>query len=78
VNLDELEYIDSSGLSALVRIWMKASESGTQLVLSCGNPRIYRILEITGLLNLFKVVSIGGEPAMAAGLGYTQLGIMRE
>lgn len=56
VNLDGLEYIDSSGLSALVGIWVKARERGARLAICCGNPRIFRILEITGLVNLFNVI----------------------
>lgn len=61
VNLDELEYIDSSGLSALVRIWMAVRDNGAYLAISCQNPRIYRILEITGLLNLFNIIENNPE-----------------
>ncbi len=55
VNLDALEYIDSAGLSTLVGIWVEMNNYGIQMVLSCNNPRIYRILEITGLLNFFSL-----------------------
>jgi|GEM_PF-413281 len=56
VNLDGLEFIDSSGLAALVGLWVSAKERGISFLLSCQNPRIYRVLEITGLLNLFTIV----------------------
>ena len=54
VNLDQLEYIDSSGLAALVGMWVRARDNHASLVISCHNPRIQRIMEITGLLNLFN------------------------
>lgn len=60
VNLDELQYIDSSGLSALVWMWVQAKDNGTQMRITCNNARIHRVLEITGLLNLFVL-----EPAVA-------------
>ena len=56
VNLDDLDYIDSTGLSALVAIWVNTREQGIPMVISCRSPRIYRVFEITGLLNLFTVV----------------------
>jgi len=61
VNLDGLEYIDSSGLTVLVGMWVKAMEHGIRLIISCRNPRINRIFEITGLLNLFRIDSSGPE-----------------
>ena len=51
IDLDGLEYIDSSGLAALVGMWVKARD---RMVISCSNPRIRRVMEITGLLNLFS------------------------
>ena len=54
VNLDGLEYIDSSGLATLVGMWVRARDSHASFVIMCQNPRIRRIMEITGLLNLFS------------------------
>lgn len=62
VNLDDLLYIDSAGLSALVWMWMEARERGAELVLSCNNQRIHRVLEITGLLKIFNL-----EPNITVG-----------
>ena len=70
VNLDGLEYIDSSGLSALVGIWVRARESGVQMVVSCQNPRIHRVLEITGLLNLFTLVNTKPDAKVAQSTNY--------
>jgi len=63
VNLDALEYIDSSGLSSLVGMWVDAKDIGVQMIISCNNPRIHRILEITGLLKFFTLESTEPEPA---------------
>lgn len=73
VNLDELKYIDSSGLSALVKIWIKTRDNGTQMAISCQNPRIHRILEITGLLNLFNIIEnhFNEKPSNEIGLEKT-------
>ena len=53
VNLDKLDYIDSSGLAALVGMWVMARDNGAEMVLKCRSSRILRIFEITGLSNLF-------------------------
>lgn len=53
VNLDKLEYIDSSGLAALVGLWVKSRDNGVEMVLSCRNRRVQKIMEITGLSRLF-------------------------
>ncbi|MCL6630665.1 MAG: STAS domain-containing protein [Armatimonadetes bacterium] len=56
VSLDGLEYIDSSGLSALVGMAVVARENGVHMSVSCCNPRIHRVLELTGLINFFSMV----------------------
>lgn len=61
VDLDGLEYIDSAGLSVLVGLWVKAMENQARLDLACSSPRISRVLEITGLLNLFQIDCTGPE-----------------
>ncbi len=53
VNLDKLDYIDSSGLAALVGMWVRARDNGVELVLTCRNRRVNKIMEITGLSKLF-------------------------
>ena len=70
VNLDELQYIDSSGLSTLVWMWSEAKDRGAQMVISCRNPRIYRILEITGLLNLFTLETPASHPMVTSAIGF--------
>jgi anti-anti-sigma regulatory factor len=60
LNLDDLKYIDSAGLSALIWIWMEAKGHDAELLVQCNNRRIHRVLEITGLLKLFTVESPAG------------------
>jgi anti-anti-sigma factor len=72
INLDDLEYIDSAGLSSLVRMWLDAKNNGTQLVIHCRNPRIHRIFEITGLLKLFDVDVTRESPNISSCFAYRQ------
>ena len=69
VNLDKLDYIDSSGLAALVRMWVMARDNGSQMLLKCRNSRILRILEITGLSNLFILDGAKERPAPTVAVG---------
>ncbi|MHB0914008.1 MAG: STAS domain-containing protein [Armatimonadota bacterium] len=68
INLDGVQYIDSSGLSALVWLWLEAKERGTELGISCLSPRVHRVLEITGLLKLFtpNTLPVRSIPTMIA------------
>ena len=66
VDLDGLEYIDSSGLAALVGMWVKARDNHSLMVISCSNPRIRRIMEITGLLKLFSFEEAEAANSMVA------------
>jgi anti-sigma B factor antagonist len=68
VNLDKLDYIDSSGLAALVRMWVMARDNGAEMVLKCRSTRILRILEITGLSNLFVLDGAEKRPSPTVGV----------
>ena len=74
INLDDLEYIDSSGLSALVLISERARKKGVPMSIACDNARVYRVLEITGLRDFFKVEGILPDSTMnmdISGVGLT-------
>jgi anti-sigma B factor antagonist len=49
VDLDQLTYMDSSGLGALHRARQSAIKGGGTLVVCRPRPMVYRVLEITGL-----------------------------
>lgn len=56
LDLSELEFVDSSGLSALVRALECQREKGGDVVLKAPSPSTRRVLEITGLLQVFTVI----------------------
>lgn len=59
VNMDGLDYIDSTGLSAMVTLWTRCRDKNVPMRIYCRNPRVHRVFEITGLLNLFNFVTDG-------------------
>jgi anti-sigma B factor antagonist len=55
VDLDKVEFLDSTGLGVLVSGLKRFRTLGGDLVLSCTQPRILRVLEITRLDRAFTV-----------------------
>jgi anti-sigma B factor antagonist len=55
VDLEGLEYIDSSGLAALARGRQHARRAGCDLLLAAPQQRVLRILAITRLIDVFDV-----------------------
>jgi anti-anti-sigma factor len=52
VDLRELEFMDSSGLRALLTLNAQANSDGFELGLVRGNPTVDRVFEVTGTKNL--------------------------
>jgi anti-sigma B factor antagonist len=50
LDLDCVDFIDSSGLATIVHADQAASRNGQRLTIRCHNPRIHRVFEVTGLL----------------------------
>lgn len=69
LRLDQLEFIDSSGLGALVRLMRAARAKGGDLKLSGVPPNIRKTLEMTHLLAQFEVYDSVEEAITAAYLG---------
>src|SRR5664279_4457239 len=69
LQLDQVEFVDSSGLGALVRLMQAARAKGGDLKLSGVPPRIRKTLEMTGLLSQFKTYESVEEAITAAYLG---------
>jgi len=63
VDLTQLEFIDSTGLGALIGAHKRASEHNGSLRLVAHEGQILRLLRITGLLDVFAVY-----PAVEAAL----------
>jgi anti-sigma B factor antagonist len=57
LDLNEVGFLDSTGLGALVAARASATEHGGQLALVCTQPRILKLFTITGLNSVFKIHS---------------------
>jgi len=55
LDLDRIEFMDSSGLGALVGAHKEAVASGGALLLAAPGPRVQRILKVTKLNEVFAV-----------------------
>src|ERR1700691_853767 len=69
LQLDEVEFVDSSGLGALVRLMQAARLKGGDLKLSGLTPRIRKMLQLTSLLPQFETYDSVEEAITAAYLG---------
>src|SRR5436190_4106356 len=69
LQLDRLEFVDSSGLGALMRLMQAARAKGGDLKLSGLQPKIRKVLEMTHLLSHFEIYESIEEAITAAYLG---------
>lgn len=65
VDLTRVEFLDSTGLGALIGAQRRAKEAGGEIRLLVPDGQILRLLRITGLLKVFGVYS-SLEDALAA------------
>lgn len=61
IDMEKVEYIDSSGLGALVGGLKRASERSGKIVIVCNNPQIRKVFEITGLEKVFHLYGTEDE-----------------
>jgi anti-anti-sigma factor len=61
VDLRELEFIDSTGLSVLVKAHQQAQESGARFGLVNGGSQVRRLLSLTGLAERLPVADAPEE-----------------
>jgi anti-sigma B factor antagonist len=69
LHLEQVEFVDSSGLGALVRLMQTGRSKGGDLKLSAVPTRIRKTLEMTGLLSQFETYDSIEEAITAAYLG---------
>ena len=69
LQLDPVEFIDSSGLGAMVRLTQSARSKGGDLKLCGVPPRVRKTLEMTNLLSQFEIYDSVEEAITAAYLG---------
>lgn len=55
VDLSQVEFMDSTGLGALVAARTAAAEGGGRLPLVCDRDRILKLFQITGLDGVFEI-----------------------
>jgi anti-anti-sigma factor len=69
LQLDQVEFVDSSGLGALMRLMQAARSKGKDVKLSGLTPKIRKVLELTCLLPQFETYETVEEAITAAYLG---------
>jgi anti-sigma B factor antagonist len=76
LDLADVSFIDSTGLSVLLNGLRRVTRSGGRMALVCTNPTVLRLFEITRLDTTFEIVS-SREAAIAAvrGAGGDQDGV---
>ncbi|MBV5326029.1 MAG: STAS domain-containing protein [Chlorobium sp.] len=55
IDLSNLDFLDSSGLGALVEIARKKREKGSDVKLACMNEKVRKVFEITQAYRLFDI-----------------------
>ncbi len=65
VSMAAVEYIDSSGLGALVGGLKRASERNGRILVVCSQPQVRKVFEITGLEKVFPLYDMEEDAANA-------------
>jgi anti-sigma B factor antagonist len=69
LQLDQVEFVDSSGLGAMMRLVQAARSKGGDLKLTGVPAKVYKVLKLTNLLAQFEVYDSIEEAITAAYLG---------
>jgi anti-sigma B factor antagonist len=69
IDMTDVSFIDSSGLSVIIGAHKKAEDGGIELVLQGPTARVVRLLELTGLNRVLNVVAapLPGDGALQPG-----------
>ena len=65
VNLDGVDFLDSTGLGVLVGALKRVRTHDGELALVCTQPRILKVFEITGLTKVFAIYDSVDEAVSA-------------
>ncbi len=65
INLEQVRYIDSTGLGILIGALKKVREHSGNIFLVCVDQQIKKVFTITGLVKIFKIFD-NNEAAIAA------------
>lgn len=55
VDLNDVDFLDSTGLGVLVGVLKRVRTHDGELVLACQRPRVLKVFEITGLTSVFPI-----------------------
>ncbi len=55
IDLNQTEYMDSTGLGTLVGLLKRMRETGGEVMVAVSQPRVKRLFEITGLTQVFRI-----------------------
>jgi anti-anti-sigma factor len=66
LDLRELDFMDSTGLSVLVKAHQTAEAAGRQLCLVKGTPQVQRLLSLTGVADRLRLLD-SPEEALSGG-----------
>jgi anti-sigma B factor antagonist len=69
VDVANLGFIDSTGIGILVADFKRLTSNGGSLAVRNAGPRIYRIFEMTGLIDLLAVTPLAPETPITTGAG---------
>ncbi|SOD73272.1 anti-sigma B factor antagonist [Jatrophihabitans sp. GAS493] len=61
LNMAEIDFIDSTGIGAVVELAGNASDADVDFVLQSLSPRVTRILDLTGLIDAWPVEKLPVE-----------------
>lgn len=68
ISMERVEYIDSSGLGALVGGLKRASENNGKIVIVCTSPQVRKVFQITGLEKVFPIYELECDAVSAMSL----------
>jgi anti-sigma B factor antagonist len=66
INLDQVEYLDSTGLGVIVSAMKRIRENDGSIVLTGLSPHLTKIFEITGLRKVFDVYPTASDALNAS------------
>jgi anti-sigma B factor antagonist len=67
VNLDAVDFLDSTGLGVLVGALKRVRSNDGDLYLVCTQPRIRKVFEVTGLTKVFQLFDTVDDAVAGAG-----------
>ena len=65
INLEDIRYIDSTGLGVLIGALKKVKGSEGNITIVCSNPQIKKVFTITGLVKIFGIYPNNDEAVNA-------------